>query len=233
MRYLLLLGILTHFAFAQSQDICELEEPIQLKILDDREPLIIEEKVEEKQSNVKYNSSKQIQLYIDKDVEYFVDYFTNTEKNIVNALKKTDLLASIKQIFKKEGIPEELAYLAVIESGLNPTVKSHSNAAGIWQLMPNTARNFGLKVNRYIDERKDPYKSTIATAKYLKSMYNTFGSWELAIASYNCGGGCIMKRLKSASASSLSEIKHLLPNQTKKYVSKFFAILLIASGRDT
>jgi membrane-bound lytic murein transglycosylase D len=227
MRYLLLLGLLTHFAFAQSQDVCQLEEPIQLKILDDNKSLIVEEKQED-------NSSKQsIQPHIDKDVEYFVNRFKNTEKNILNALKKTDLLASIKQIFKKEGIPEELAYLAVIESGLNPTIKSPSNAVGIWQLMPQTARNFGLKVNKYIDERKDPYKSTIAAAKYLKSLYNTFGSWELAIASYNCGGGCIMKRIKSASTSSFSEIKHLLPKQTKKYVSKFFAVLLIASECDT
>jgi membrane-bound lytic murein transglycosylase D len=126
-----------------------------------------------------------------------------------------------------------LAYLAVIESGLNSSAKSSSNATGIWQLMPETARNFGLKVNRYIDERKDPYKSTVATAKYLKSLYNTFGSWELVIASYNCGGGCVMKILKSTSASSLSEIKHILPKQTKRYVSKFFAVLLIAKGSDT
>jgi membrane-bound lytic murein transglycosylase D len=225
MRYLLLLGLLTHFAFAQSQNVCKSEEPVQLKILDDREPLIIEEK----QKGI---SSKQIQPHIDKDVEYFVNRFKNTEKNILNALKKTDLLAFIKRTFRQEGVPEELAYLAVIESGLNPTAKSPSNAAGIWQLMPNTARNFGLKVNKYVDERKDPYKSTRAAAKYLKSLYNTFGSWELAIASYNCGGGCVMNRLKSTSASSLSEIKHILPKQTKKYVSKFFAVLLIANGSD-
>lgn len=230
MRYLLILGLLTQFAFAQSQDACKLEEPIQLKILDNVEPLI----VEENQSNIKDNSVKRsIQLYIDKDVEYFVNYFTNAKKSVLNTLKNADVLSSIKQIFKKEGVPEELAYLAIIESGINSTVRSSSNAAGIWQFMPQTARNFGLKVNKYIDERKDPYKSTVAAAKYLKSLYNTFGSWELVVASYNCGGGCIMKRLKSTSASSLSEIKHLLPKQTKDYVSKFFAILLIVNGDDT
>jgi membrane-bound lytic murein transglycosylase D len=136
----------------------------------------------------------------------------------------------VRKIFRQEGLPEELAYLAVVESGFNPFATSSANAAGIWQFIPSTARRFGLRIDDYIDERRDPYKSTIAAAKYLKTLYNMFGSWELAIAAYNCGEKCIANRLESSSATSYSEIKDILPPQTKEYVPRFFAILLIANS---
>jgi membrane-bound lytic murein transglycosylase D len=136
----------------------------------------------------------------------------------------------VRKIFRQEGLPEELAYLAVVESGFNPFATSSMNAAGIWQFIPSTGRRFGLRIDDYIDERRDPYKSTIAAAKYLKTLYNMFGSWELAIAAYNCGENCVAKRLESSSATSFSEIKNILPSQTKEYVPRFFAILLIANN---
>lgn len=173
-----------------------------------------------------------MQIPDDKDIDYFIDYFTTTKKYFTeNALKRANyFMPMVRKIFRQEGLPEELAYLAVVESGFNPFATSSANAAGIWQFIPSTGRRFGLRIDDYIDERRDPYKSTIAAAKYLKTLYNMFGSWELAIAAYNCGEKCVAKRLESSSATSFSEIKDILPSQTKEYVPRFFAILLIANN---
>jgi len=173
-----------------------------------------------------------MQIPDDKDIYYYIDYFTTTKKYFTeNALKRANyFIPMVRKIFRQEGLPEELAYLAVVESGFNPFATSPANAAGIWQFIPSTGRRFGLRIDDYIDERRDPYKSTIAAAKYLKTLYNMFGSWELAIAAYNCGEKCVAKRLESSSATSFSEIKDTLPSQTKEYVPRFFAILLIANN---
>ncbi|WP_299226835.1 lytic transglycosylase domain-containing protein [Sulfurihydrogenibium sp.] len=187
---------------------------------------------EDKNFVKKEASALSMQIPDDKDIDYFIDYFTTTKKYFTeNALKRANyFMPMVKKIFRQEGLPEELAYLAVVESGFNPFATSSANAAGIWQFIPSTGRRFGLRIDDYIDERRDPYKSTIAAAKYLKTLYNMFGSWELAIAAYNCGEKCVAKRLESSSAISFSEIKDILPSQTKEYVPRFFAILLIANN---
>jgi membrane-bound lytic murein transglycosylase D len=188
---------------------------------------------EEDKSFVKREASAlNMQIPDDKDIDYFIDYFTTTKKYFTeNALKRANyFMPMVRKIFRQEGLPEELAYLAVVESGFNPFATSSANAAGIWQFIPSTGRRFGLRIDEYIDERRDPYKSTIAAAKYLKTLYNMFGSWELAIAAYNCGEKCVAKRLESSSATTFSEIKDILPSQTKEYVPRFFAILLIANN---
>jgi membrane-bound lytic murein transglycosylase D len=193
-------------------------------------PIAITE--EDKNFVKKEASALNMQIPDDKDIDHFIDYFTTTKKNFTeNALKRANyFMPMVRKIFRQEGLPEELAYLAVVESGFNPFATSSMNAAGIWQFIPSTGRRFGLRIDDYIDERRDPYKSTIAAAKYLKTLYNMFGSWELAIAAYNCGENCVAKRLESSSATSFSEIKNILPSQTKEYVPRFFAILLIANN---
>jgi membrane-bound lytic murein transglycosylase D len=187
---------------------------------------------EDKNFVKKEASALNMQIPDDKDIDYFIDYFTTTKKYFTeNALKRANyFMPMVRKIFRQEGLPEELAYLAVVESGFNPFATSSANAAGIWQFIPSTGRRFGLRIDDYIDERRDPYKSTIAAAKYLKTLYNMFGSWELVIAAYNCGEKCVAKRLESLSATSFSEIKDILPSQTKEYVPRFFAILLIANN---
>ncbi len=176
-------------------------------------------------------SALSMQIPDDKDIDYFVDYFTTTKKYFTeNALKRANyFMPMVRKIFRQEGLPEELVYLAIIESGFNPFATSSANAAGIWQFIPSTGRRFGLRIDNYVDERRDPYKSTIAAAKYLKTLYSMFGSWELAIAAYNCGEKCVAKRLESSSVASFSDIKDILPSQTKEYVPRFFAILLIVN----
>ncbi len=130
----------------------------------------------------------------------------------------------VKKILREEGLPEDLALLAVIESNGKPWAVSKAGAAGLWQLMPGTARRLGLKVNWFIDERFDVEKSTRAAAKYLKELYEEFGRWDLAIAAYNAGPGRIKERLKKLGADEFWDLTKL-PDETLNYVPKFYAVL--------
>ncbi|NPA41134.1 MAG: lytic transglycosylase domain-containing protein [Aquificae bacterium] len=142
------------------------------------------------------------------------------------ALRRASLyIPHITPILREYGLPEELALLPLIESGFNPFAVSHSGAGGIWQLMPATARSYGLKVNSHIDERFDLVKSTHAAAKYLRDLYNRFGDWSLVLAAYNCGEGCVSRRTGGV---DFWRSKWALPEQTRRYVPMFFASLLIA-----
>ncbi|MCK4668422.1 lytic transglycosylase domain-containing protein [Candidatus Dependentiae bacterium] len=143
--------------------------------------------------------------------------------------QRVKYLNFFKTIFKKNGIPEELVYLSVIESGLNPRAQSPAGAVGIWQFMRPTAEGLGLKVNFWIDERRDYIKSTRAAAIYLKGLYNSFGSWEYALAGYNLGG----RKLKKAIREKVGEDnlqKLNIPRETKNFVTGFYAVFHIINN---
>lgn len=124
----------------------------------------------------------------------------------------------------KHGLPYELCYLPVIESALNPTAHSPVGAAGLWQFMPSTGRLYGLEINSLIDERMDPVKSTEAACRFLKSLYNTFGDWNLAIAAYNCGPGNVNKAIHRAGGKrDFWSIYPFLPRETRGYVPIYIA----------
>ncbi|WP_461829846.1 lytic transglycosylase domain-containing protein [Aquifex sp.] len=129
----------------------------------------------------------------------------------------------VVSILRKHGLPEELKFLPVIESAYNPSAVSRAGAAGLWQFMPRTAKLYGLKINPRVDERFDIIKSTEAAARHLRDLYERFGSWELALAAYHCGEGCVLRRVKR----SFWEGKNRLPEETKRYVPSFFALLLL------
>jgi membrane-bound lytic murein transglycosylase D len=137
---------------------------------------------------------------------------------------------TVERIFKEEGLPSDLALLAVVESGGNPAAVSRAGAAGLWQLMPSTARRLGLRVNRFIDERFDVEKSTKAAARYLKELYSIFKRWDLAIAAYNAGPGTIQRRLKKLGADEFWDLTKL-PNETLNYVPKFYALLSVVKEK--
>ncbi|MEJ5173615.1 MAG: transglycosylase SLT domain-containing protein [Hydrogenothermaceae bacterium] len=185
---------------------------------------------EDKSFLLKEAYSLNIKIPEDEDIEYFLNYYTTTKKYFTESAfnRANYFLPMVRRVFREEGLPEELAYLAIVESGFNPYATSPSNAAGIWQFIPSTGKRFGLRIDDYIDERRDPYKSTVAAAKYLKTLYSMFGSWELAIAGYNCGEKCVQKRAESAGSYNFSDIKYALPKETMEYVPRFFAISLIA-----
>jgi len=137
----------------------------------------------------------------------------------------------MKRIAKEEGMPEEIIYLSMIESALNPNAVSPSKAVGLWQFMRPTASDFNLTVNTWIDERRDPEKSTRAAMRYLHFLFNEFGDWHLALAAYNCGpNGALRRALAKAKSenSTFWDIRESLPRETRNYVPLYIATTLIA-----
>jgi len=144
--------------------------------------------------------------------------------------RSTTYADMMKRIFREKNLPEELFYLALIESGFNPKAFSRAKASGIWQFIAKTARRFGLKVDKWVDERRDPEKATYAAAEYLKSLYALFKDWDLATASYNAGEGKILKAIKKANSQDFWKVsqQRFLKKETKEYVPMFLAAITIA-----
>ncbi|MXY82098.1 MAG: LysM peptidoglycan-binding domain-containing protein [Gemmatimonadetes bacterium] len=132
----------------------------------------------------------------------------------------------ITDILQREGMPSDLFYLAVIESGLNPRAYSRSRAVGLWQFMAHTGRMMGLKRTHWIDERRDPIKATEAAARYLKDLFAEFGDWRLALAAYNGGPGRVRRAIARADTNDYWQLD--LPRETKNYVPLFMAATIIA-----
>ncbi|MEM1324747.1 MAG: transglycosylase SLT domain-containing protein [Bacteroidota bacterium] len=129
-------------------------------------------------------------------------------------------------------IPEDIKYLAIVESALLPKAVSRAGAVGLWQFMPLTAKDMGLVNNSAVDERKDPFKSTQAAARYLKMQYNRFGSWELALAAYNGGSGTVSRAIKRARSKDFWAIRKYLPKETRNYVPAFIAATYLGKYYD-
>jgi membrane-bound lytic murein transglycosylase D len=129
----------------------------------------------------------------------------------------------IEKVLQENDMPIELFYLCLVESQFNTRTVSYAGAAGLWQLMPETARLMGLKVNSYIDERFDPYKSTEAAVKYLKYLHTQLNDWGLAIAGYNMGPGRISNLIKEGKGSNFWELRSYLPRETQNYLPAFIA----------
>ena len=123
-----------------------------------------------------------------------------------------------EEAFRKYGLPLELKYMAIIESALNPVAVSRAGATGMWQFMHSTARNYGLRIDSYVDDRMDPVASVDAAARYLRDAYRIFGDWSLAISSYNCGSGNVNKAIKRAGRRDFWSIYPYLPRETRGYV---------------
>ena len=125
-------------------------------------------------------------------------------------------------------IPLEMKYLSIVESALRPTARSRVGAAGLWQFMYGTGKQFDLKVSSYVDERYDPIKATIAACKYLSQLYKIFGDWDLALAAYNSGPGNVSKAIKrSGGYKNYWNIRPYLPRETAGYVPAFYATMYI------
>lgn len=129
----------------------------------------------------------------------------------------------VEKIFREHGIPEEMKYLAVIESSFNTNARSRVGAVGAWQFMSGTARIFGLSVGKKVDERKDFYKSTVAAAKFLNELYNQFGDWLLVVAAYNCGPGGVQRAMAASGRSDFWGMQYFLPAESRNHVYKFIA----------
>ena len=173
------------------------------------------------------NNLTPIELEYNQHVRRYIDVYTIERRehfaNIAGKAKR--YFPMIEEKLDEYGLPHELKYLAVIESALDPFAVSSSGAVGLWQFKLNTSRMFDLKVNSYIDERRDPYKSTIAACKYLKYLHDTYDNWQLALASYNGGPGVVRKAIaRSDGERSFWKLYPHLPEQTKGYVPAFIAV---------
>jgi membrane-bound lytic murein transglycosylase D len=169
---------------------------------------------------------------LNPQVQYFLDRFTGDRRDIVTLWvgRAGRYLGMIRDVLRQRGLPEELAYTAMIESGYNPKAVSRVGAKGMWQFMASTARRYGLRVDHWIDERLDPQKSTIAAAAYLRDLHSMFGSWSLAQAAYNAGEVKVSRAIRATGSSdfwTLAQSKHLR-RETKDFVPQIHAATLIA-----
>jgi membrane-bound lytic murein transglycosylase D len=137
----------------------------------------------------------------------------------------------IDNVLTQYGLPHELKYLAVIESGLNTNATSWVGARGPWQFMPYTAKEYGLNVNGWIDERTDYFRSTHAAAKYLTSLYNDLDDWLLVIAAYNGGPGRVYSAIKKSGSRDFWKLQYFLPEESRNHVKKFIATHYIMEGK--
>lgn len=138
----------------------------------------------------------------------------------------------VEQIFAQFQLPSDLVFLSLVESGFNPKAYSRARAAGPWQFMKATGKLYGLRVDQYVDERRDPIKSTVAAARYLRDLYDLFGTWPLAMAAYNAGERKIQRALRKARAESFWEIAQtkFIRRETREYVPRFMAAAIIAKN---
>ncbi len=169
---------------------------------------------------------------VKEQVGYHLDYFTRRgRKHYERWLSRsTRYLPMMKQTFYEHALPIDLVYLAMIESGYNPFAVSRARAVGMWQFIAGTARRYGLEISSYVDERRDPQKATLAAARYLKDLYQQFGSWDLALASYNAGEAKIERGVRHHSTENFWEIRKtaFLKRETRDYVPRYLAALMIA-----
>lgn len=168
---------------------------------------------------------KDVDLSYNGYVQKYIDTYINRKEHIGKMLGLSHYyFPIIEKALKEIGLPDELKYITVIESSLNPNAVSRSGAVGPWQFMYTTAKGYGLTMDTYTDERKDPQKASLAAAHYLQDAYKSIGDWLLAIAAYNCGTGAVTRAIaKSGGVADFWKVRPFLPVQTQNYVPAFIA----------
>ena len=177
-----------------------------------------------------------VPIVLDSSVQSHIHYFNTSIRNRFEQwlFRLSRYRPLVENIFAEFHLPSDLVYLSLVESGFNPYAYSRAKATGPWQFMKGTAKVYGLRVDSYVDERRDPIKSSVAAARYLRDLYDMFGTWPLAMAAYNAGEGKVMRALHKAQAESFSDISKtkLIRRETKEYVPRFMAATIIAKNPD-
>jgi len=171
-------------------------------------------------------------IIINKQVEFYLNLFQNRQRSYFKKwlARSTKYIPYIQEQLKKAGLPQDLAYLAMIESGYNPSAYSKSHAVGLWQFMKATGKDYGLRINSHIDERRNPEKSADAAIQYLSDLYGEFDSWYLSVAAYNAGQGTIRRAIRRHKTRDFWKLagKKSLRLETKRYVPKLIAAIILA-----
>ncbi len=174
----------------------------------------------------------QFKLVYNQHVKGFIRvYAVDRRKTVAKMLGLTKIYFPLfEEKLKEYNIPQEMKYLAIVESALNPTAVSHAGARGLWQFMGGTGKMYGLQSSSFIEDRYDPYKATIAACEHLQDLYQTFGDWFLVLAAYNSGAGNVRKAIRaSGGAHDYWEIWPYLPQETRGYVPAFIAVTYVMS----
>lgn len=167
---------------------------------------------------------KDVQLDYNEYVQTYIDQYTRHKDEMGHVLGLAQYYFPIyEKAFREAGIPQEIEYLSIVESKLDPMAVSRVGAMGPWQFMPATAKLYGLAIDEYVDERRDPIQASYAAAAYLKDAYMEFGDWLLAIASYNCGKSNVERAIQKANALDFWSIRQYLPAETRNYVPAYIA----------
>ncbi len=175
----------------------------------------------------------------DDRVVRYIEMFTQTprgRRHLEAWLRRVDRYGpAIRQVLRDRGLPRDLIFVAMVESGFDPTARSHAGAVGMWQFVRRTGEELGLTVDHWVDLRNDPEASTDAAARYLGMLHRRFGTWELALAAYNMGYGALLRSIRKYNTNDYWELSHLesgLPYETNLYVAKILACAIIAHNRE-
>ncbi len=172
-----------------------------------------------------------VPLVMNRYVEQNLEFFTTRGRwHMQDWIYRSGLyMPTMKKIFREEGLPAEIAYLSMPESGLNPIARSWAGAVGLWQFIRSTGRLYGLHSNWWYDQRRNPVLATEAAAKHIRDLYDTYHNWYLAIAAYNCGTRSVNRAIwRSGGDRDFWKIKRFLPRETRNYVPQYIAVTLIA-----
>lgn len=180
----------------------------------------------------KIDAASPFDLQYNTVVKGYIEMYTTRKRELVARMMALSQLyfPMFEEQLDKYNLPLELKYLAICESALNPVAKSRAGAMGLWQFMYPTGKMYGLRVSSYVDERCDPYKSTIAACEYFKYLYGLFGDWQMVLAAYNGGPGTVNKAIRrSGGKKTYWEIRPYLPKETQGYVPAFIAVNYVMS----